>query len=146
MLARTARGLFRTLAGITAQCSVKTWGAYLRCSPRFKVTNCDLRASTSFASSKVSLNMKSSRKGSSFLRPQTAALNSASIINAGESRESHCAHPGLRYDLAAAISANGGNIEVVLIDTQAHEAIDVFYVTADGGELSGGEQGGSRVG
>src|ERR1035437_9156377 len=34
--------------------------------------------------------------------------------------------PGLLYDLATAISANGGNIEVVLIDTQAHKAIDVF--------------------
>jgi hypothetical protein len=46
-------------------------------------------------------------------------LNSASIIEAGESRESHTAPPGLLYDLATAISANGGNIEVVLIDTQA---------------------------
>lgn len=44
--------------------------------------------------------------------------------------------PGLLYDLASAISSNGGNIEVVLIDTQAHKAIDVFYVTADGRKLS----------
>jgi len=43
--------------------------------------------------------------------------------------------PGLLYDLAAAISSNGGNIEVVLIDTQAHKAIDVFYVTAEGKKL-----------
>ena len=43
--------------------------------------------------------------------------------------------PGLLYDLASAISSNGGNIEVVLIDTQAHKAIDVFYVTADGRKL-----------
>ena len=43
--------------------------------------------------------------------------------------------PGLLYDLASAISSNGGNIEVVLIDTQAHKAIDVFYVTAEGKKL-----------
>jgi [protein-PII] uridylyltransferase len=48
--------------------------------------------------------------------------------------------PGLLYDLATAISVNGGNIEVVLIDTQAHKAIDVFYVTADGGKLSAEKQ------
>jgi [protein-PII] uridylyltransferase len=43
--------------------------------------------------------------------------------------------PGLLYDLASAISSNGGNIEVVLVDTQAHKAIDVFYVTEDGKKL-----------
>jgi len=43
--------------------------------------------------------------------------------------------PGLLYDLASAISTNGGNIEVVLIETEAHKAIDVFYVTADGAKL-----------
>jgi len=43
--------------------------------------------------------------------------------------------PGLLYDLASAISATGCNIEVVLIDTQAHKAIDVFYVTAFGKKL-----------
>jgi [protein-PII] uridylyltransferase len=44
--------------------------------------------------------------------------------------------PGLLYDLASAISSSGGNIEVVLIDTQAHRAIDVFYVTAAGRKLT----------
>ncbi len=43
--------------------------------------------------------------------------------------------PGLLYDMASAISSNGGNIEVVLIDTQAHKAIDVFYVTTGGRKL-----------
>ena len=43
--------------------------------------------------------------------------------------------PGLLYDLASAIAANGCNIEVVLIDTQAHKAIDVFYVTKEGKKL-----------
>jgi [protein-PII] uridylyltransferase len=43
--------------------------------------------------------------------------------------------PGLLYDLASAIAASGCNIEVVLIDTQAHKAIDVFYVTKSGKKL-----------
>jgi [protein-PII] uridylyltransferase len=43
--------------------------------------------------------------------------------------------PGLLYDLASAIAASGCNIEVVLIDTQAHKAIDVFYVTKGGKKL-----------
>ena len=48
--------------------------------------------------------------------------------------------PGLLYDLASAISSRGGNIEIVLIDTQAHRAIDVFYVTVDGKKLSADQQ------
>ncbi len=37
--------------------------------------------------------------------------------------------PGLLYDLTSAISGAGCNIELVLVDTEAHKAIDVFYVT-----------------
>ncbi len=44
--------------------------------------------------------------------------------------------PGLLYDLTSTMSVAGCNIEVVLIDTEAHKALDVFYVTADGGKLS----------
>jgi [protein-PII] uridylyltransferase len=44
--------------------------------------------------------------------------------------------PGLLYDLASAISSRGGNIEVVLIDTQANRAIDVFYVSRHGRKLT----------
>jgi [protein-PII] uridylyltransferase len=43
--------------------------------------------------------------------------------------------PGLLYDLASAFSSYGCNIEVVLIDTQAHKAIDVFYITAAGRKI-----------
>jgi [protein-PII] uridylyltransferase len=44
--------------------------------------------------------------------------------------------PGLLYDLTNAISSQGANIEVVLIDTEAHRALDVFYVTVAGKKLS----------
>ncbi len=44
--------------------------------------------------------------------------------------------PGLLYDVASALSSFGCNIEVVLIDTEAHKAIDVFYVTTQGRKLT----------
>jgi [protein-PII] uridylyltransferase len=44
--------------------------------------------------------------------------------------------PGLLYDLSAAISTAGCNIDVVLIDTEGRKAIDVFYVATNGGQLS----------
>jgi len=43
--------------------------------------------------------------------------------------------PGLLYQIASSISASQCNIEVVLIDTRAHRALDVFYITRDGGKL-----------
>jgi len=43
--------------------------------------------------------------------------------------------PGLLYHLASAISRAGCNIEVVLVDTEAHKALDVFHVTGAGEKL-----------
>jgi [protein-PII] uridylyltransferase len=50
--------------------------------------------------------------------------------------------PGLLYDLASLISKRGGNIEVVVVDTEAKKAIDVFYVTQDGSKLGDSEAAG----
>jgi len=44
--------------------------------------------------------------------------------------------PGLLYDVAAAISKAGANIDVVLVDTEAKKALDVFYVNKGGLKLS----------
>ncbi|MFL6351718.1 MAG: HD domain-containing protein [Bryobacteraceae bacterium] len=64
------------------------------------------------------------------VRFDNEASDSSTLIDfVGEDR------PGLLYDLASALSHAGCNIEVVMIDTQAHKAIDVFYVTQNGGKL-----------
>ncbi len=68
------------------------------------------------------------------LKPRVAFNNEASetatlIEIVAEDR------PGLLYDLARTISEQGCNIEVVLIDTEAHKALDVFYVSRIGGEV-----------
>ncbi len=52
--------------------------------------------------------------------------------------------PRLLYDVASALSACGCNIETVMIDTQGHKAIDVFYVTRNGRKLDEAAQDGLR--
>ncbi len=48
--------------------------------------------------------------------------------------------PGLLHDLALVFSQGGCNIEVVMIDTEAYKALDVFYVTYQGRKLDGNLQ------
>ncbi len=43
--------------------------------------------------------------------------------------------PGLLYDLTTTLDTHNCNIEVVMIDTEAHKAMDVFYVTENGEKL-----------
>jgi [protein-PII] uridylyltransferase len=44
--------------------------------------------------------------------------------------------PGLLYSLATVFSSNACNIDVVLVDTKGHRAIDVFYVAHERNKLS----------
>jgi [protein-PII] uridylyltransferase len=44
--------------------------------------------------------------------------------------------PGLLYSLATVFSSSACNIDVVLVDTKGHRAIDVFYVAQNGQKLS----------
>jgi len=48
--------------------------------------------------------------------------------------------PGLLYSLATVFSSSACNIDIVLIDTKGHRAIDVFYVAYDGRKLPAGLQ------
>lgn len=51
--------------------------------------------------------------------------------------------PGLLYEVARVFSEAGCNIETVLVDTEGHKAIDVFYISRDGARL--GEQEALRL-
>ncbi len=66
----------------------------------------------------------------SVVRFDNLASDSSTLLNfTGEDR------PGLLFDLASALTEADCNIEVVLVNTEGHQAIDVLYVTQKGGKL-----------
>jgi len=64
------------------------------------------------------------------LRFQRAPTGASTLLEV-EARD----RPGLLYRISNVLSAHGCNIEVVLVDTQGHKAVDVFYITRGGGAL-----------
>ena len=85
-------------------------------------------------------------------RPKTPAPSRGAVIKPAVSFDSEAStsatlvelvaqdRPGLLYDLASAFSTSECNIEVVLIDTEAHKALDVFYITSKGHKLTPEQQ------
>ncbi len=64
------------------------------------------------------------------VRFDNAASDSSTLLNfSSEDR------PGLLFDLASVLTEAGCNIELVLVNTEGHRAIDVFYLTKNGSKL-----------
>ncbi len=74
--------------------------------------------------------MHSSSRIPSSVRFDNDASDSSTLLNfTGQDR------PGLLFDLASALTEAGCNIELVLVNTEGHRAIDVLYVTKNGQKL-----------
>jgi [protein-PII] uridylyltransferase len=66
----------------------------------------------------------------SSVRFDNSASDSSTLLNfVGEDR------PGLLFDLASVLTETGCNIELVLVNTEGHRAVDVFYITRTGTKL-----------
>jgi [protein-PII] uridylyltransferase len=76
-----------------------------------------------------------SHSASAHRRPPTVAFDSEASDTATLIEIVTEDRPGLLYDFASTFSSAGCSIDVVLIDTEARKAFDVFYVTKEGKKL-----------